>query len=137
MKKIAILLAASLLGACGLVSEEPGKPTTATLEGEVFFLQRVELPPTAKLIVSLEEVSRQDAPSTTLARQVRFVKQEEPLRFRLEYAPRQIQAGQRYALQARIELGGRLLMINTQHTPVRLDGNDPGLLRIKLDPVRQ
>lgn len=41
----------------------------ASLDGEVFYLQRIALPPTATLSVSLQDVSLADAPAVTLAEQ--------------------------------------------------------------------
>ena len=56
--------------------------------------------------------------------------------FHLTYDPRQVKPGHRYALSARIELGGKLLFINTEHHGVLLDGSDPQPVRVKLDQVR-
>ena len=132
MKTLAIALFASLLAACSSTSA----PIQASLEGEVFYLQRIALPPAATLSVSLQDVSLMDAPAVTLASQNGPVKGNVPLPFRLTYDPAQVQPGHRYAVSARIELDGELLFINTEQHAVQLDGQAPQPLRIKVDPVR-
>jgi len=123
------LLAAGLLSACA--SQAP----TASVTGEVFYLQRMALPPQAVLSVTLQDVSLADAPSIELARQQGPVNGQVPLPFRLDYNPQQVDPRHRYSVSARIEQEGRLLFISTQHYGVKLDGSDQPL-RIKLDPIR-
>ncbi|MDR0209323.1 MAG: YbaY family lipoprotein [Pseudomonas putida] len=132
MKKRFMLCGVSLLAAC--TSNTPSHQ--ASLDGEVFYLQRMALPPAATLSVSLQDVSLMDAPAVTLANQAGPVKGNVPLPFHLTYDPSQIKAGHRYAVSARIELDGKLLFINTEHHGVNLDGSDPQPVRIKVDPVR-
>lgn len=132
MKKRFMLCGVSLLAAC--TSNTPSHQVS--LDGEVFYLQRMALPPAATLSVSLQDVSLMDAPAVTLANQAGPVKGNVPLPFHLTYDPSQIKAGHRYAVSARIELDGKLLFINTEHHGVNLDGSDPQPVRIKVDPVR-
>ncbi|WP_044873743.1 YbaY family lipoprotein [Pseudomonas sp. LFM046] len=132
MKALPLILASSLLAACaGQQASE-----TRYLEGEVFYLQRIALPPSAILSVSLQDVSLADAPAIELARQQGQVQGQVPLAFRLDYAPTKIQANHRYAVSARIELDGKLMFVSTEQHSVRLDGTDPQPLRIKVDPIR-
>jgi putative lipoprotein len=132
MKKRFMLCGVSLLAAC--TSNTPSHQ--ASLDGEVFYLQRMALPPAATLSVSLQDVSLMDAPAVTLANQAGPVKGNVPLPFHLTYDPTQVKNGHRYAVSARIELDGKLLFINTEHHGVNLDGSDPRPVRIKVDPVR-
>lgn len=68
MKKIILLGFTALLGACQSMSPTP----KASLDGEVFYLQRIALPPTATLSVSLQDVSLMDArPSPWPSRKAR------------------------------------------------------------------
>ncbi|NIE78147.1 hypothetical protein F3J45_27350 [Pantoea sp. Ap-967] len=132
MKKLFMLCCASLLAACSSHTPSP----QASLAGEVFYVQRIALPPAATLSVELQDVSLMDAPAVTLARQAGPIKGNVPLPFQLNYDPAQVKPGHRYAVSARIELNGKLLFINTAHHGVALDGSDPQPLRIKVDPVR-
>jgi len=132
MKKLLMLCCASLLAACS----SQALSSKASLDGEVFYLQRSALPPSATLTVALQDISLADAPAVTLARQSGPVKGQVPLPFHLSYDPAQVKPGHRYAVSARIELDGKLLFINTRQHSVTLDGNDPQPLKIKVDPVR-
>jgi putative lipoprotein len=132
MKKLTLALIGSLLAAC---SSTPPTPT-ASLAGEVFYLQRIALPPSATLSVSLQDVSLADAPAVTLARQSGPVNGQVPLPFHLTYDPSQVKPGHRYAVSARIELDGKLMFINTEQHAVQLDGHDPQPVRIKVDAIR-
>lgn len=134
MNRLLALFAAPLLAA-GLLSACASQAPTASVTGEVFYLQRMALPPQAVLSVTLQDVSLADAPSIELARQQGPVNGQVPLPFRLDYNPQQVDPRHRYSVSARIELDGRMLFISTQHYGVKLDGSDQPL-RIRLDPVR-
>ncbi|MCY1407107.1 hypothetical protein D3C76_435100 [compost metagenome] len=132
MKKMFLLIISALLTACSTTQPPP----KGNLDGEVFYLQRIALPPAATLSVSLQDVSLADAPAVTLARQSGPVAGQVPLPFHLEYDQAQVKPGHRYAVSARIELDGKLLFINTEHHGVNLDGLDAQPVRIRVDQVR-
>lgn len=132
MKKLILLAAAALLTAC----QTPSSTPEVALDGEVFYLQRIALPPNATLSVSLQDVSLADAPALILDEQKGPVKGQVPLPFHLSYDPAQVKAGHRYSISARIEVDGKLLFISTEHHAVQLDGNDPQPLEIRVDAVR-
>ncbi|MCP1480608.1 MULTISPECIES: YbaY family lipoprotein [Pseudomonas] len=132
MKKLTLLALATLLGACN--SMQPA--SKASLDGEVFYLQRIALPPAATLSVSLQDVSLADAPAVLLAEQKGPVKGQVPLPFHLSYDPAQVKPGHRYSVSARIEVAGKLLFVTTEHNGVKLDGSDPQPLKIRVDAVR-
>ncbi|MGY3256183.1 YbaY family lipoprotein [Pseudomonas chlororaphis] len=132
MKKLTLLALTTLLGACN--SMQPA--SKASLDGEVFYLQRIALPPAATLSVSLQDVSLVDAPAVLLAEQKGPVKGQVPLPFHLSYDPAQVKPGHRYSVSARIEVAGKLLFVTTEHNGVKLDGSDPQPLKIRVDAVR-
>jgi putative lipoprotein len=132
MKKLTLLALTTLLGACN--SMQPA--SKASLDGEVFYLQRIALPPAATLSVSLQDVSLADAPAVLLAEQKGPVKGQVPLPFHLSYGPAQVKPGHRYSVSARIEVAGKLLFVTTEHNGVKLDGSDPQPLKIRVDAVR-
>ena len=132
MKKIILLGLTALLGACHSMNPAP----KASLDGEVFYLQRIALPPTATLSVSLQDVSLADAPAVTLAEQKGPVNGKQvPLPFHLSYDPAQVKPGHSYSVSARIELDGKLMFITTERHSVQLDGQDPQPLRLRVDAV--
>ncbi|MCL6700384.1 YbaY family lipoprotein [Pseudomonas sp. T1.Ur] len=132
MKKFFLVAAATLLSAC---SSAPlaGKNS---LDGEVFYLQRIALPPTATLTVSLQDVSLADAPAVVIDEQRGPVKGQVPLPFHLSYDPTQVKPGHRYAVSARIEVDGQLMFITTEQHAVQLDGKDPQPLKIRVNAAR-
>lgn len=132
MKKLSLLGLTALLGACHTL--QPAAKTS--LDGEVFYLQRIALPPSATLSVSLQDVSLADAPAVVLDEQKGSSKGQVPLPFHLSYDPAQVKPGHRYSVSARIEVDGKLMFITTEHHAVQLDGNDPQPLKIRVDAVR-
>jgi putative lipoprotein len=132
MKKLSLLGLTALLGACQSI--QPAAKTS--LDGEVFYLQRIALPPEAVLNVSLQDVSLADAPAVVLDEQKGQIKGQVPLPFHLSYDPAQVKPGHRYSVSARIEVDGKLLFITTENHAVKLDGNDPQPLKIRVDAAR-
>lgn len=134
MKKCLLLAFTSLLAACQ--SSTPPAAPVASLDGEVFYLQRIALPPNATLSVSLQDVSLADAPAVVLDEQRGPVKGQVPLPFHLSYDANQVKPGHRYAVNARIEVDGQLLFITTEQHTVQLDGKDPQPLKIRVNAAR-
>lgn len=132
MKKLTLLAAAALLAAC----QTPSPAPKASLDGEVFYLQRIALPPTATLSVTLQDVSLADAPALIIDQQKGPVQGQVPLKFHLSYDPLLVQPGHRYSVSARIEDHGKLIFITTEHHAVQLDGKDPQPLKVRVDAVR-
>lgn len=132
MKKLSLLAAATLLSACQSTTPS-GK---ASLDGEVFYLQRIALPPSATLSVSLQDVSLADALAVVLDEQKGPIKGQVPLPFHLSYDPAQVKPGHRYSVSARIEVNGELMFITTENHAVQLDGKDPQPLKIRVDAAR-
>ena len=133
MKKVLLLSLAALLGACSSMTPAP----QAALDGEVFYLQRIALPPGATLEVSLQDVSLADAPAVTLAKQSGPVKGQVPLPFHLSYDPAEVKPGHTYAVSARIEDNGQLLFITTERNSVDLNAKTQQPIRLRVDQVQQ
>jgi putative lipoprotein len=92
--------------------------STGVVTGAVFYRAPIALPPDATIIVKLVDVARADAPAVVLAGQKIVPEGSVPVAFELEYDPAQIDARMSYAVQARIEAGGRLMFTTTQMIPV-------------------
>ncbi|CAI8912389.1 hypothetical protein D3C76_941590 [compost metagenome] len=132
MKKLSLIAAALLLTAC----QHPTPAPKASLAGEVFYLQRIALPPNAILSVSLQDISLADAPAKVINEQRGPVKGQVPLPFHLSYDPLTVEPNHRYSVNARIEVDGKLLFITTENHAVRLDGTDPQPLKVRVDAAR-
>ncbi|WP_339476325.1 YbaY family lipoprotein [Pseudomonas sp. RL_5y_Pfl2_73] len=134
MKKLVLFAFIALLTACQ--SSFPPNASTQNLDGEVFYLQRIALPPNATLSVSLQDISLADAPAVVLDEQSGPIKGQVPLPFHLSYDPAQVKPGHRYAVSARIEVDGQLMFITTEQHAVQLDGKDPQPLKIRVNAAR-
>ena len=87
----------------------------ARVSGTVSYMQRIALPPTALIKVQLADVSRADAPADVLGEQViKAAGKQVPFTFEIGYDPARIDARHTYAIQARIEVDGKLRFVNDQ-----------------------
>ena len=132
MKHILLTLVTTVLAACAHAPDNvPG-----SVDGEVFYLQRMALPPTATLKVTLQDVTIADAPAQILASQNGPIKGQVPLPFHLTYDQKQVQPGRTYSVSARIEVDGKLLMISTERYTVDLTLDEKPPVKIRLSPAR-
>ena len=93
--------------------EAPETPTSAaSVTGTVSYPGSAALPPGAELTVRLEDVSRADAPSVTIAERVIANPGQSPIRFEIGYDPADIDDRFDYSIQATITHGDTLLFIN-------------------------
>lgn len=106
-----------------------------TLEGSVWYRERIALPPQAEITVRLEDVAKQDVAAEQIALTRFSVQGSPPWSFSLTYDPSKLDAKGRYALRARIELDGRLLFTNTESVQAFDDSRD-GPIKIRVDKVR-
>jgi putative lipoprotein len=87
--------------------------------GTVGYRERIMLPPSAVVKVQLVDVSRADAPATVLGEQTFDIGDKgSPYAFEITFDPAKIEANHTYAVQARIEVGGKLRFISDQRYAV-------------------
>jgi putative lipoprotein len=111
-------------------------PGTATIHGEVFYVQRIALPPDAEVDVVLQEVSHADAPAVEIAStRIKTEGRQVPFPFALSYEPAKIEPDRTYALSARISSAGQLLWVNEAQAPVLTRGAPADSIRIRLRQV--
>jgi putative lipoprotein len=103
----------------------PVVPATGTgtaasrVTGSVTYRERIALPPSAVVAVKLVDISLADAPAVLIAEQViRTEGRQVPFEFALDYDVSRILPSHTYAVQVRIEDGGRLLFISDTVNPV-------------------
>ena len=102
--------------------------------GSIFFLQRIALLPTARVIVHLADVSGAEA--EVISRQVIEANGGQvPFGFELSYQPRQIDESHEYAVSAQIEEDGRVTWITTKRYAALTLGNPIEDLQLRLDPA--
>ncbi len=112
--RVLLLTLIALLAACGTTP-----PPLSALEGSASYRERIALQPGSVLTVTLEDVSRADAPATVLGTYKAAVTGQVPLAFSVLYDPADIQAGHRYSLRAQLRSSeGALLFTSDTHIPV-------------------
>ena len=116
---ISIVLLA--LAACGddstpanaTVEVPSGKSPNASVSGTVTYRERIALSEGAQLVVSLRDVSYQDAAAPLIARQTIDNPGQVPIKFKVEYNRDDIDSRNTYGISARIiESDGRLAFTN-------------------------
>jgi putative lipoprotein len=92
------------------------------ITGTVSYRARIALPPRAVVLVSLRDVSLQDAPSVEISSVELRPTHQSPLPFVLRYDRRRIVPAHTYSVSARIAVDGRLAFISTRMYPVLTRG---------------
>lgn len=115
-------VAAPLLAACATIMPPSEQPVSVT--GSITYRERMALPPTAQVEVTLSDVSLMDAPSKTIARQSFTADgRQVPFAFSLTVDERKIDPRGRYSVSARItDAAGKLMFITDTHNGVTFDG---------------
>ncbi|WP_283419862.1 YbaY family lipoprotein [Sphingopyxis sp. Geo48] len=119
MLRIAVPIALSLT-ACATTA--PAERTLA-VTGSIAYRERIALPPTARIEVRLDDVSRADAPATNMATQS-FASEgkQVPFAFTLTVDRADIDPRHSYAVSARItDADGKLMFITDTRNSVTFD----------------
>ena len=127
----AVIVILLLLSTAALAQQAGGKVT-----GTVTYRERITLPPTARVIVELQDVSRADAPATIIATQtIDPAGKAPPYPFELTYDPSKIDQRNTYVVRATIRDGDKLLFTSTQAYPVITRGNPTSGIEILMQQV--
>ncbi|MFT5808925.1 MAG: putative lipoprotein [Moritella dasanensis] len=108
------------LSGCVATGEQTTKADQAvtiqqqTMTANVFYLQRIALPPGAQVSVILEDVSKMDVAAEVVAKQTITAEGGPPYQLNLSYNAADIKPQHRYALRAQITLDGQLLFTNAE-----------------------
>lgn len=102
--------------------------TQGRIFGRISYRQRTALPSNAVCFVELVELDRASRPIRVMQKQLVNIGSGPSARFQLNYDPRTIDPNRRYAVQARVEANGRVLMdtpgthyVITQGGPERVE----------------
>jgi putative lipoprotein len=125
-------IAAPLLAACATI---PPAEQPVSVTGSITYRERIALPPTAQVEITLADVSLMDAPSKTIAQQSFTADgRQVPFAFSLTVDQRQLDPRHSYAVSARItDASGRLMFITDTRNSVTFDGRptiDMGMLAL-------
>jgi putative lipoprotein len=116
----------SLMADGGIYEFEPANPEASVegaVKGTATYRERMALPPGAVLEATLEDVSRADAAAEVIGQTRAEEPGDPPIRFEIRYDPSRIDSSRRYAVRARIMVGGKPFFTTDQHYPVLTAGN--------------
>ncbi len=138
MKKAVLYIAALVMGSVFLVGCESSGTKMAeqkiqSVTGTIAYRERILLPDDAKVTVSLQDVSKMDAPSEVISKQ-QFITNghQVPLTFDLSYDSSKIQPKHRYTVSARIEVNGKLRFITDTSYGVITDADSTKYVDMRL-----
>ena len=100
------------------------------VKGTATYRERMAMPPDAVFEATLEDVSKADAKAEVIGQARIEQPGNPPIRFEITYDPSRIVSSHRYAVRARILVGGKLFFTTDQHYPVLTGGkgNEVALL---------
>jgi putative lipoprotein len=134
VRKSLLVAMVGVLAIVGAPSAGGDEPEVLTLTGTVVYREPSAPPADALLTVTLEDVSRADAPAVTLGQaQFQLNGQSPPIPFSLAYPRSAVVPQALYSARARLTQGDRLLFTTTQNNPV--DPLRPAPLQLVLEPV--
>ena len=108
----------------------------SAVSGTVTYRVRKALHPESRIHVSLQDVSRADAPAKLIAEQViQTAGKQVPIPFEISFDPAAIDPRMTYAVRATIQLEGKMIMTSTQSHPVITRDAPRYDVEIQLDPV--
>lgn len=136
-KSISLFVAVFTLAGCIQTnqSETDAQLTNeaTTINGEVWYRERIALPDNAILIIRLENVARQDVTADVIATKIIVLDNQQPWAFSLDYDATKITEKGRYVLRARVEVDGQLKFTNTTSIPAFNNTDKP--VRIMVSSV--
>ncbi len=115
-------------------NDQEGLKEMEQVTGTIFYRERMLLPPGAVAEITLQDVSRADAPARILARQDISDPPPPPIAFTLEYDPSEIDERMAYSVRAVIRHEGLLMFTSDTHYPVitRGSGNTADILLVRV-----
>lgn len=113
-----LMMAASVLSGCATPN------ASVAIQGEVWYKERIALPPQAVLTVQVKDVSLMDAPALVIA-EIERSGVTTPAPFEFVINRDQFESGHTYAIGAKIMLDDQLMFINTQAYNIDLSSQEP------------
>ena len=150
MKKSLLLISSIAMGAVmtGCTTNNADTSAVATqstnevvnlqsVTGSVFYRERIALPDTAVVSVTLEDISLADKAADVIATDS-FITggKQVPFEFKLDYDTSKIVPNHRYNVRAKIAVDGKLRFITDTITPVITDENKTQSVQLKMIGVR-
>lgn len=136
MRMIVLSLFGLLLAGCATTPTQAGP--TATVSGNVLYLERIALPRPGNLLVTLHDVSRADAAAIVIARQEIDIIDGAgpPFPFTLVYEPGGLDPRGRYVVRAEVRDAGGDLLFTTQEAYSVITNGAPRVLDVVVRNAR-
>jgi putative lipoprotein len=109
----------------------------SVIKGQVFYRERIMLPPGSDIEVQLQDISRADAMATVMASVMFEADGGPPYDFAIDYDPARINPRMRYALRATVSQGDRMLFTTTDYIDPFAGGDVEVLVRRVAEPVNR
>ena len=122
-RQISVLAVLAAFAGLQAISAQTSQPSPPSVTGTVTYRERIALPPTAVVEVTVADVSRADAPAVVVGRQRIETPGQVPISFRVEYDPAAIDPRRRYAVRATIFNGADSMFTSTETTLVITQGH--------------
>lgn len=144
MKKLVVAVAvaaALLLPACGSDGSDDAPGTDqrvagdASVTGDVIYPTRTDIPPKARVEVTLENISVADPASVIIGRQQITDPKDRPIPFEVSYNRDAVDEEGAYAVKATIFKGDNPWMINRETVQVITDGNPTSGVEVVVEPI--
>lgn len=129
-RTLAVIVVA--LAAISCASSDMDKDQMATVTGSIGYMQRIALGPEAVAHVRIVDLDLVDKPGYLVAQKAIQSPGQAPIEFELTYWMERVESGHTYALQARIEDGGRVLFRTRED--VKFDAKQPTRQELVLEP---
>ena len=108
-----LLLAVVALTSCGPLLG----PKMKSLEGSVWYRERIAPPPDSMVRIILEDVAKMDVKAELIAEAIFAPQGGPPWAFTLTYDPQKIHEQGRYVLRAQLHSGGKLMFTSLENIP--------------------
>ncbi|WP_394200447.1 YbaY family lipoprotein [Shewanella waksmanii] len=115
---VSTLMVTSILAGCATPK------ASVEIQGEVWYKERIALPPQAVLTVQVKDVSLMDAPAVVIA-EIERSGVTTPAPFEFVINRDQFESGHTYAVGAKITVNGELMFINTQAYNIDIANQQP------------
>ncbi len=135
MKIARTLVALALsLAAVSCASSNMDKDEMATVTGAISYAERIALGPDAVAHIRIVDLDLVDKPGYLVAQKAIHSPGQVPIQFELTYWMERVESGHTYALQARIEDGGRVIFKTAED--VKFDAKEPAPQELVLSPAQ-
>ena len=110
------------------------KDEMATVTGAISYAERIALGPDAVAHIRIVDLDLVDKPGYLVAQKAIHAPGQVPIQFELTYWMERVESGHTYALQARIEDGGRVIFKTAED--VKFDAKQPAPQELVLSPAQ-